>query len=82
MWNSRPPPPSWKKILNFHFDYLNPSLNRKGGSYPCQDIICGFDIQHSEPNYLYLIPLPCSINHKKSSIREAAGLVGAVSLSL
>ena len=29
MWNSRPPPPSWKKnILNFHFDYLPPSLNR------------------------------------------------------
>ena len=27
MWNSRPPPPSWKKtILNFHFDYRNPSL--------------------------------------------------------
>ena len=26
MWNSRPPP-SWKKtILNFHFDYLHPSL--------------------------------------------------------
>ena len=27
MWNSRPPPPFMEKtILNFHFDYLNPSL--------------------------------------------------------
>ena len=30
MWNSRPPPrPSWKKTLNFHFDYLHPSLRQK-----------------------------------------------------
>ena len=30
MWNSRPPPPFMEKnILNFHFDYWNPSLNPK-----------------------------------------------------
>ena len=28
MWNSRPPPFMAKTILNFHFDYLNPSLSR------------------------------------------------------
>ena len=29
MWNSRPPPPTFMEIsiLNFHFDYLHPSLN-------------------------------------------------------
>ena len=27
MWNSRPPPFMAKTILNFHFDYLNPSLS-------------------------------------------------------
>ena len=27
MWNSKPPPPFMAKtILNFHFDYLTPSL--------------------------------------------------------
>ena len=26
MWNSRPPPFMEKTILNFHFDYLTPSL--------------------------------------------------------
>ena len=26
MWNSRPPPLRAKAILNFHFDYLKPSL--------------------------------------------------------
>ena len=26
MWHSRPPPFMAKAILNFHFDYLNPSL--------------------------------------------------------
>ena len=32
MWNSRPPPPSWKKnILNFHFDYLNTRLTCSAG---------------------------------------------------
>ena len=30
MWNSRLPPPFMEKtILNFHFDYLNPSLSPK-----------------------------------------------------
>ena len=29
MWNSRSPPPFMEKtILNFHFDYLNPSLSQ------------------------------------------------------
>ena len=28
---SRPPPPMANAILNFHFDYLNPSLIREGG---------------------------------------------------
>ena len=28
MWNSRPPPLHGKTILNFHFDYLNPSLSQ------------------------------------------------------
>ena len=27
MWNSRPPPFMAKTILNFHFDYWNPSLS-------------------------------------------------------
>ena len=28
MWNSRPPPFMANAILNFHFDYLNPSLSK------------------------------------------------------
>ena len=32
MWNSRHPPPPWKKnILNFHFDYLNTRLTCSAG---------------------------------------------------
>ena len=31
MWNSRPPPFTAKTILNFHFDYLNPSPISGGG---------------------------------------------------
>ena len=33
MWNSRPRPPPFmeKTILNFHFDYLNPSLREVCG---------------------------------------------------
>ena len=34
MWNSRPPPPFMEKtLLNFHFDYLNPSLRRNTFSH-------------------------------------------------
>ena len=31
MWNSRPPPFMEKTILNFHFDYWNPSLSSCAG---------------------------------------------------
>ena len=41
MWNSRPPLASWKKnILNFHFDYLHPSLKA---------IVLVFDIGFGPP---------------------------------
>ena len=61
MWNSRPPPPSWKKtILNFHFDYLNTSLSL--GHTPIKALpqntrlLCiDFSTQHEAVNTKHLI---------------------------
>ena len=39
MWHSRPPPPFMAKtILNFHFDYWNPSLRRIAEEGKCNTI--------------------------------------------
>ena len=41
MWHSRPPPFMANTILNFHFDYLHPSLsnNIDCPAYPGHDAI-------------------------------------------
>ena len=48
MWNSRPPPLMEKNILNFHFDYLHPSLMTDKGiqrSYSVLICVVGDDEQ-------------------------------------
>ena len=57
MWNSRPPPFMEKTILNFHFDYLHPSLIW----------IKGAQIGSNMPSALGLVTRPTAVLKKVSN---------------